>query len=332
MRLDSLIYIVHKIGIFGICKVFNAEISLCLARTSGGKDGVSRLLIDDIICIEIVLLLLGIDLLGYKLAQRAREAVGSLIHIGRLIACTRDYKRCSCFVYEDRVYLVHDRKRVTSLHHSLLIDDHIVAEIVEAEFVICSVGNISLICRLLVSVAHSGDNETCTQSHKSVCSAHFLTVAARKIIVDCYDMNTVTCKRVEVCRESCNESFTLTGLHFCNSALMEHDTAEQLHVEGSLSKHTPVSLSYRRKCIGKNIVKRFACRKSFLKCRCYCLQLLVGHSRIFISQSLYLIRDLLKLLDLSIAVSTKNFCSESHKRLLSLSFYDFLRRFSRRKP
>ena len=93
------------------------------------------------------------------------------------------------------------------------------------------------------------NNKTCGKSEVSVKFAHPFGVTACKIIVDCYDMYTLACKTVKVCRKCSNQSFTFTCFHFGDSALMKYDTTYNLYRIMFHTKYTPSTLSAYSKSI-----------------------------------------------------------------------------------
>ena len=60
--------------------------------------------------------------------------------------------------------------------------------------------------------------------------SHPFGVTLGEVVVHGNDMNAVACECVEEHGEGGDEGLTFTGSHFCNLALMQCDTAEELHV------------------------------------------------------------------------------------------------------
>ena len=110
-------------------------------------------------------------------------------------------------------------------------DGHIVAQIVEAEFIVrseCNVGQISFstfrrIRPMFVYTVHR-------QTIEHIKWAHPFRVTLGQIVVHRYDVDAVSCQRIKENRERCNQSFTLTCGHLGDLSLMESDSSEDLHV------------------------------------------------------------------------------------------------------
>jgi hypothetical protein len=60
-------------------------------------------------------------------------------------------------------------------------------------------------------------------------------------------MHAFARERVQVCRQGGNERFTFTRTHFGNTALMQTDTADNLHAEMAHIEYARRRLSQRRK-------------------------------------------------------------------------------------
>ena len=194
----------------------------------------------------------------------------------------------------------------------LLVDDHVVAQIVKAKLVVGTVSNVGIVCHMLFTGQLSVHDKSRGKSEKLVHATHFLAVAARQIVVDGDDVHALARQRVEVRRHGGNQRLTFTGFHLGDSALMQNDAAEQLHIKGALAEHAPVCLANDGKCVGQDVVERFSAGESLFECCGLCAQLLVGHSGVFRRKCLNLICDYFQFLDLMVAVGAENFCDKSH--------------------
>ena len=58
---------------------------------------------------------------------------------------------------------------------------------------------------------------------------------------------------------------------------MEKNATDELYLEGALAENSLVCLTYKCKCLGKNIVKCLAICKVTFKLICICLQLRIAH-------------------------------------------------------
>ncbi len=166
-----------------------------------------------------------------------------------MLALTRNNERRSCLVDENGVDFVHDRKIKIALNHLFEIGFQIVAQIVETEFVIRSVRNIAVISDTLLLVVHSGNDNADGKSHKAVHFPHPLRVAPREVIVYRNNMHAFSGECVKVRRERCNERLSFTRSHFCDTPLMQTDTADDLYMEMTHSEHAPACFAESGECV-----------------------------------------------------------------------------------
>ncbi len=80
------------------------------------------------------------------------ELVKSIVEFGTILQRPRNDERRTRFVNQDRVDLVNNRKAMPALDHLVLVHLHIVAQVVEAEFVVGPVGHITGVLRLALVV------------------------------------------------------------------------------------------------------------------------------------------------------------------------------------
>ena len=268
---------VRDFRVCGICKILDCKKILCLLCTGWGQNSIICLLVYNIVSIYVIIAFLVIHFLNDVFSEPSCKGICSVIHIGRLFARTRNNERCSRLVYKDRVYLVNNGKVMSSLNHSLLIDHHIIAKIVKAEFIIGTVGNIRHISGFLLVRGKTVNDKSGAKTHKFINSSHLLTVTACKVVVYGYDMNALPTERIKICRHCCHKGLTLTCFHFRNTSLMEYDTAYYLHTEGTLTENTVVSLTNCGISICHNILKCLTICKTLLKNNRGRRKLLVAH-------------------------------------------------------
>ena len=193
-----LVYVVGNVGIFRVGEVFDAEKFLGLFYTVGGKSTASGLLVHDIVLGNIVMLLLGVKLLYDEAGHFSYKLIGSAVQIVYLCAVSRNYKRRSRLVYKYGVYFVHYGEVMASLYHILFIGDHIVPEVVEAEFVICTVGYVAGVCGALFFFSLVMDYKSGGKSQKLVDSSHLLLTHFCKVFVYRYHMDAFAFKGVKI--------------------------------------------------------------------------------------------------------------------------------------
>ena len=90
------------------------------------------------------------------------------------------------------------------------------------------------------------DDQTDGQPHESIELAHPFGLEAGEVIVDGNDMDALAGKRVEDGGQRCGQGFALAGAHLGDSALMQHDAADHLHVERPLTQHAHGGFAHKR--------------------------------------------------------------------------------------
>ena len=195
-RLDGLINVVEQRHVFGVHQVFDLEIRLRLAHTRLRQRGGACLFIDDIVGIGLVLLLLRVHLADTLRLQRAGKRVGARVQVGGAVALSRNDQRGTRFVDQDGVHLVDDGVVMTALHLLLLVDHHVVPQIVKAHLVVGAVGDVGGIGGAALLVFEVVHNQTDRQPQIAVDLAHPFTVAACQIVVDRDDMHALAGQRI----------------------------------------------------------------------------------------------------------------------------------------
>ncbi len=144
---------------------------------------------------------------------------------------------------------------MAALNHLVQLVFHIVAQIVEAVFVIRAVGNVAGIGLGALDIVQSMHNDADGQAEEIINPPHVFRVAAGEIIVDRDDMDALAAQGVEVAGESRDQRLALAGLHFRDRAFMEHHAPDELHVEMALSEGPLGRLAHRRKSRNEQIVE-----------------------------------------------------------------------------
>ena len=109
--------------------------------------------------------------------------------------------------------------------------NHVVAQIVKAHLVVCSVCDVCGIGFSSFLGVKAVDNKADGEAEEAINLSHPLAVTPCKVIVDGDDMNALSGQCVEIGRKGCNKGFTLAGFHFGNSALVENNAALKLNGE-----------------------------------------------------------------------------------------------------
>ncbi|MPN20213.1 hypothetical protein SDC9_167591 [bioreactor metagenome] len=164
------------------------------------------------------------------------------------------------------------------LHHFLPGHRHaVVAEIVETELAVHSVGDVAGVRGFPLLRGLPGLNAADRHAEEAVDLAHPLRVALGKVVVDGHDMHALAGERVEVRRKRCHQRFAFACLHLGDAALMQNHAAEQLHVEMTHVHGAHRRLANSRKRLSHDAVQRFAVLQPLAKELCLRAELFVRH-------------------------------------------------------
>ena len=265
MRAQRGIDVVQQLVVGHVGEVLHAEPALGLAHARFGQVAGLLLLVDDVILAHRRKLFVrervvrpAVLLRLLALLQGADEAIRLFVQVGGLVARAGDNQRRARLVDEDGVHLVHDGKVMAALHHVLLVDDHVVAQVVEAHLVVRAVGDVAGIRRLALFLRQIMHNHADGHAQEAEDATHVLALELGQIIVDGHDMHAFAGERVQVGRHGRRQGLALAGLHLGNAALMEHDAAEHLHAELALARHAVGRLAYDGICFRQQVIQRFA--------------------------------------------------------------------------
>ena len=152
--------------------------------------------------------------------QLVCEHRAGLVNLRRLAGLTRNDERRSRFIDQDRVHLVDDAVVEVPEHLLVLIDGHIVAQIVKAELVVRDIGDVAGIGLLSRLRIHGVHNHADREAEEAVNASHPLRVTRREVVVDRDNQDTLARQCIEVSRRSRDQGLTFTGLHLRNAALV----------------------------------------------------------------------------------------------------------------
>ena len=218
-------------------------------------------------------------------------------------------QRCSCFIDQNGVNFVDDRKVQISLYHLFLTSYHVVTQVVKTEFVICTVCDIAVICFTAFVIIHTIQDTAYCQTQESVNLTHLCCVTLCQIVIDCNDMHTFAFQCIQVCRQCCHQCFTFTCFHFRDTALVHDNTTHQLYGEMFHIQHmgTGRCFSYHRICFRQDLIQCFAICQTILEFLCFASQFFIRKVFILGTQCFDLCHDRLDFFDFFFTVVPKDF-------------------------
>ena len=189
--------------------------------------------------------------------QMRNNLVNADVFFGGILGGAGNNQRRAGFVNQNGIDLVDNGIVEIALHHFLAGKLHIVAQVVETQFVVRTVDNVGIVGGASLVVVLAVDNIVDGQAEEAVNLPHPFGVAFGQIIVDSHDVHALAFNRIQIGGQRRDQRFSLAGLHFGNHTLVQHNTADKLDVIMALPQRSFGSLADDGKSLGQNIVKRF---------------------------------------------------------------------------
>ncbi len=211
-------------------------------------------------------LLLLVDLVVDVAAERPGDGGELVVELRRLVGRARDDERGPGLVDQDGVDLVDDGKDVAPLGHELAAPRHVVAQVVEAEFVVGAVGDVRLVGRPLEGgIVDVGADAAHGEPEPAVDPSHPLGVAGGEVLVDRHHVHALPVQRVQVDGQRGHEGLALAGLHLGDPAEVQGHAAHELDVEMTLAQHAPRRLPHDGERLDQEVVEALALLEALLE-------------------------------------------------------------------
>ena len=185
-----------------------SSFSIVSQPSIGDADG-PLFFVHDVVAAEVLLALAQADaefLLAPGVApldffaqfQLGNDLARARVLVGGLVGGAGDDQRRPRFVDEDRVDFVDDGVVVAALHAILDLELHVVAQVVEAELVVGSVGDVGGVSGAALVVVEVVDDDADGEAEELVDLAHPLGVALGQVVVHRDHVDAVAGQRVQV--------------------------------------------------------------------------------------------------------------------------------------
>ncbi len=145
--------------------------------------------------------------------QLGNDFVDAVILVGGFFGWAGDDQRRARFVNQDGVHFVHDGEVVAALHALRQIVLHVVAQIVEAEFVVGAVGDVRGVGGPALHVVQIVNDDADREPQHFVNRPHPLCVATGEVIVHSDDVHALAGERVQIRRQGGDERLAFARLH-----------------------------------------------------------------------------------------------------------------------
>ena len=160
--------------------------------------------------------------------------------------------------------LVDDGVMEGPMHHFFQPELHVVAEVVEAQLVVGAVRDVGGIGIPPLGIGQAVDDAADGEAEEAVDRAHPLGVAPRQVVVDGDHVHASRRQGVEIDRQRRDQRLAFAGLHLGDHAPVQHDAAEELHVEMALAERSLRRLADGGEGVDQKIVEGLATRQPLL--------------------------------------------------------------------
>ena len=244
--------------------------------------------------------------------QLTGKNIAGLIQLCRLAALAGNNQRRSGLIDQNRVNLVDDGKMKSSLYKLLLVNNHIIPQVVKSQLVVCHISNIAVISCAAFRLIHAVQHNAHSKPKEFVYFSHPFSVTFCQIIIDSDDMNAVPFQSVQICRKSRHKSLSFSCLHLGNSSLMKNNSADQLysvvtHAQTPEGRFADSRIRFRQK-----IIQRFSFFQAFLKFSCLSSEFFIRQRLHLRLQCLYPVYNGIDSLQFIFTVGSENFLYNTH--------------------
>ena len=276
VRLERLLHRVLGLVVRQVIEVVDVQRLLDLLLALLGQPRGAMLLFQDVIArVGLLAGLVALD--GLAALQSRDDLVRRVVLVGRQLGGTGNDQGRPRLVHENRIDFVHDGESVPALHAIGVAELHVVAQVVEAELVVRPVSDRLPVSCPALDVVQAVNDHTHSEPEPAIDPAHPFGVALREVVVDRDHMDPGPGDSVQIDSQGSGQGLALAGLHLGNLAFVQHDAADQLHVEVAHAQHPPGRLAANGERFRQQVVQRLARSVPFDEFRGLGLQVLVGH-------------------------------------------------------
>ena len=220
-------------------------------------------------------LLLLVDLVVRTLLERRDGMCHLDIDVRRLLAGAGDDERRARLIDEDGVHLIDDGIVERALHHLALVDDHVVAQVVETELIVRAERHVAAVGELAFGEIHVVGDEPDGEAEEAIEPPHPLAVALREVVIDRDHVDALARERVEVDGQGRDERLALARAHLGDASVVQTHAADELDIEVAHAEHAARALAHDGKGLRQQVVERLARRQPLLELRRHADELVI---------------------------------------------------------
>ncbi len=123
---------------------------------------------------------------------------------------------------------------------------HIVAQVIEAIFVVGAVGDVGGIGLTLGGRRHARQVDADGEAEEFKQRTVVFRIALRQVVVHGNDVHAFAGQGVQISRQRRGQGFTFTGAHFSDAAIVQHHAADQLDIKVTHAEHAFTGFTHGR--------------------------------------------------------------------------------------
>jgi hypothetical protein len=250
VRAEGLLHVMERLDLARVVEVGDPQPLLDLLHPVVGEADAAGLLVQRVVLIR---------------NEPRDDPVDPEVLVGVLLGGSGDDERCPRLVDKDAVHLVDDREVQLALDVVAEPELHVVAEVVEPELVVLTVGDVAAVGGLALGIVEVVDDAAHGQAEEVVDPAHPLGVAAGEVVVHGHDVDAASAERIEVARQRGGEGLALAGAHLGDAPLVEEHPADELDVEVALADGPARRLAGQGEGLVQHVVQGTAVRHLLLQ-------------------------------------------------------------------
>ena len=264
LRLNGVVQEANERGVLGFVEVLHTQVVFHLVN-AGFEDADGALLLVYFVVFT-------------ALEQGRGNARELCIPAVRLTGCgTGNDQRGTRLINQDGVHLIDNGEVVAALNLLLHGPRHVVAQVIEAELVVRTVGDVCGVLLTTLIRFHGGENHAALHAEETEHTTHEVRLVLSQVVVHGHNVHALAAQRVQVRGQGRDEGLTLTGLHFGNVAQVQRCTTHELHVVVALAQGTLGCFTDHRKGLRQHNVEGFAVLDALAELVGLCSQFLIGH-------------------------------------------------------
>ncbi|MNJ12528.1 hypothetical protein D3C77_67210 [compost metagenome] len=238
----------------------------------------------------------------------ARDQLVDLdVQLGAVFGLAGDDQRSPRFVDQDGVDFVDHGEIQLTLEFLFHAERHVVAQVVETEFVVGAVGDIGSIGRALFFRRLERRDNADRQAEEFIQRTHPVGVTAGQVVVDRDHVHTLAGQCIEVHAQGCDQGLAFTGTHFCDHAFVQGHAADQLHIKVTHAHDPLARFTGYRKGFRQQLVEGFAFGQALFERSGLGPQLLVGESHHLLFEGIDDLYRLEHAFDFTLVLASKKF-------------------------